>query len=75
MKSYKYSKKASSSLACFSHDLNTEALYDEFIEPTADIVRQKDEKFFLNLRELGELLKLVRMKETEEGVEAVMDEE
>jgi hypothetical protein len=53
--------------------ITTEALYDEFIEPTADIVRQKDEKFFLNLRELGELLKLVRMKETEEGVEAVME--
>lgn len=55
--------------------VTTEALYHEFIEPTADIIRQKDEKFFLNLRDLGEQLKLLRMKdETEEGVKAVMDE-
>ena len=57
---------------------DTEALYHEFIQPTEAVKREKDEKFFLNLRELGvrlDLLRLTKDDKEEEGVKAVMDEE
>lgn len=54
---------------------DTVALYHEFIEPSETVKREKDQKFFLKLRELGVRLKLLRLtKDDEGGVKAVMDE-
>ena len=47
--------------------VTTEALYHEFIEPTEDVIREKDQKFHLNLCERLNELRLMKDINEEEG--------